>query len=167
MKCVIPARGGSKRIPNKNFKEMNGIPLFMYSVNIAKKSGLFDEVIVTTDVDLEGDFTVHKRDKVSDEQTLQEVWDMFEKPICCILPNPLTRVEDLIEASKIDRDVWSCVEPEYNRYEDAGQFYFIRGKRKVLFKVKEAVDINTPEDWEEANEILNNRRYRQFGSKVS
>lgn len=47
--CVIPARGGSKRIKNKNIKMFNGKPLISYSINTAIKSRLFDEIIVSTD----------------------------------------------------------------------------------------------------------------------
>lgn len=50
-KCVaiIPARGGSKGIPKKNLKKINGIPLVLYSVSHAKLSKYIDEVIVSTD----------------------------------------------------------------------------------------------------------------------
>lgn len=50
-KCVaiIPARGGSKRIPRKNIKDFFGKPLIAYSIDVALKSKLFDKVIVTTD----------------------------------------------------------------------------------------------------------------------
>jgi len=47
--CVIPARGGSKRIPRKNIKEFNGKPIIAYSIEAAIKSGCFDKVIVSTD----------------------------------------------------------------------------------------------------------------------
>jgi pseudaminic acid cytidylyltransferase len=47
--AVIPARGGSKRIPRKNIKDFHGIPLLAYSIKIALKSKLFDKVIVSTD----------------------------------------------------------------------------------------------------------------------
>ena len=47
--CVITARGGSKRIPRKNIKEFCGRPIIAYSVEAALKSGLFDEVMVSTD----------------------------------------------------------------------------------------------------------------------
>jgi len=50
--CVIPARGGSKRIPRKNIKEFLGKPIIAYSIQAALDSGLFDEVMVSTD-DLE------------------------------------------------------------------------------------------------------------------
>ena len=47
--AIIPARGGSKRIPRKNIKEFCGIPIIGYAINAAKKSGLFEHVIVSTD----------------------------------------------------------------------------------------------------------------------
>jgi pseudaminic acid cytidylyltransferase len=47
--CVIPARGGSKRIPRKNIKPFAGKPMIAYAISAAKTSGLFEHVIVTTD----------------------------------------------------------------------------------------------------------------------
>ena len=47
--AIIPARGGSKRIPKKNIKDFFGKPLIAYSIEVALKSKLFDKVIVTTD----------------------------------------------------------------------------------------------------------------------
>ncbi len=51
MKCIaiIPARGGSKRIPRKNIKEFYGKPLIAYSIQTALDSQLFEKVIVSTD----------------------------------------------------------------------------------------------------------------------
>lgn len=47
--CVIPARGGSKRIPRKNIKPFNGKPIIAYSIEAALSSGCFNNVIVSTD----------------------------------------------------------------------------------------------------------------------
>jgi len=47
--CVIPARGGSKRIPKKNIKPFCGKPLIAYSIEKAKDSNLFEKIIVSTD----------------------------------------------------------------------------------------------------------------------
>lgn len=47
--AIIPARGGSKRIPKKNIKLFHGKPLIAYSIQAALNSELFDEVIVSTD----------------------------------------------------------------------------------------------------------------------
>ena len=50
-KClaIIPARGGSKRIPRKNIKNFLGFPIIKYSIESALKSNCFDEVMVSTD----------------------------------------------------------------------------------------------------------------------
>jgi pseudaminic acid cytidylyltransferase len=47
--AIIPARGGSKRIPKKNIKEFCGKPMIAYSIEAALQSGCFDKVIVSTD----------------------------------------------------------------------------------------------------------------------
>ena len=47
--CLIPARGGSKRIPRKNIKSFFGKPLISWSIETAISSGVFDEVYVSTD----------------------------------------------------------------------------------------------------------------------
>ena len=44
--CIIPARGGSKRIPRKNIKDFLGKPIVAYSIEAALQSGIFDEVMV-------------------------------------------------------------------------------------------------------------------------
>jgi len=47
--AIIPARGGSKRIPRKNIKDFYGKPLIAYSIEVAIASKLFEKIIVTTD----------------------------------------------------------------------------------------------------------------------
>ena len=47
--AIITARGGSKRIPRKNIKELCGKPILAYSIEAALQSGIFDEVMVSTD----------------------------------------------------------------------------------------------------------------------
>jgi len=47
--AIIPARGGSKRIPRKNIKEFCGKPMIAYAIKAAKDSGLFHHIIVSTD----------------------------------------------------------------------------------------------------------------------
>jgi pseudaminic acid cytidylyltransferase len=47
--AIIPARGGSKRIPRKNIKDFHGKPLIAYSIEVALASKLFEKVIVSTD----------------------------------------------------------------------------------------------------------------------
>jgi pseudaminic acid cytidylyltransferase len=47
--AVIPARGGSKRIPRKNIRSFCGKPIIAYSIAAAQQTGLFDQVVVSTD----------------------------------------------------------------------------------------------------------------------
>ncbi len=47
--CVIPARGGSKRIPRKNIRDFCGKPMIAWTVEAAINTGQFDTVLVSTD----------------------------------------------------------------------------------------------------------------------
>jgi len=47
--AIIPARGGSKRIPRKNIRSFGGKPMIAWSIEVALESGVFDDVIVSTD----------------------------------------------------------------------------------------------------------------------
>lgn len=113
--AIIPARGGSKRIPHKNIKEFLGKPIIAYSIEAALKSGLFDEVMVSTD-DAEiaaiakqyGASVPFMRsaetanDHAIIADVLNDVLNCYDKlsmhfdNMCCILATaPLLRVEDL------------------------------------------------------------------------
>jgi N-acylneuraminate cytidylyltransferase len=47
--CIIPARGGSKRIPRKNIRDFCGKPMIAWSIEAAKQSNCFDRIVVSTD----------------------------------------------------------------------------------------------------------------------
>lgn len=47
--AVIPARGGSKRIPRKNIKQFHGKPMIAWPIEVVKQSGLFEHILVSTD----------------------------------------------------------------------------------------------------------------------
>jgi len=47
--AIIPARGGSKRIPRKNIRPFAGVPMIAHSIRAARNSGLFDAILVSTD----------------------------------------------------------------------------------------------------------------------
>jgi N-acylneuraminate cytidylyltransferase/CMP-N,N'-diacetyllegionaminic acid synthase len=49
MLCAIPARGGSKRLARKNLRTLAGMPLIVHSIDVARRSGLFDQVYVCTE----------------------------------------------------------------------------------------------------------------------
>jgi len=103
--AIIPARGGSKRIPLKNIKSFCGKPIIEYSINAALQSGVFDEVMVSTDHDgiaktaLKAGAKVpflrseeNSNDFAGTAEVLIEVLDEYAKNeetfeyICCIYP---------------------------------------------------------------------------------
>lgn len=103
--AIITARGGSKRIPKKNIKRFCGKPIIAYSIEAALKSGLFDDVIVSTDSDEIADIAreygasvpfMRSADNSSDyadtSDVLLEVLDQLRgigkdyKIMCCIYP---------------------------------------------------------------------------------
>lgn len=49
--AIIPARGGSKRLPRKNLMDFMGLPMIAWTIKAAKESGLFDMILVSTDSD--------------------------------------------------------------------------------------------------------------------
>lgn len=57
--AFIPARSGSKRVPNKNIKPLAGHPMLAYTVGVAIDSGVFDAVICATDSQLYADVASH------------------------------------------------------------------------------------------------------------
>jgi N-acylneuraminate cytidylyltransferase len=49
--AIIPARGGSKRIPKKNIKDFSGRPMLSYAIEACKEAGIFSEIMVSTDTE--------------------------------------------------------------------------------------------------------------------
>ena len=113
--CIIPARGGSKRIPRKNIREFHGKPMIAWSIEVAKESGLFDRVVVSTDdkeiaeiaksygaevpflrtPELADDFT-GTIPVVADAIRRLRLLGHNDSEICCIYPTaPFTTIHDL------------------------------------------------------------------------
>jgi len=114
--AIIPARGGSKRIPGKNIKLFHGKPILCYSIEVAQKAGVFDRIVVSTDcpeiahIALEAGAEVpfmRPPEIANDYASLADVvlhaLDWFEKKeailvdlCCCILATaPFIRVSDI------------------------------------------------------------------------
>jgi len=122
--AVIPARGGSKRIPRKNIKTFCGRPMIAWAIDAAKASGLFDHIIVSTDDDeiatVAGSWgaeTPFMRPKtLADDLTptvpviahaVQSCMDLgwAVDYACCIYPcAPLLQAADLVAALEMLRD---------------------------------------------------------------
>jgi len=116
--AIIPARGGSKRIPRKNIKEFNGKPIIAWAILAAQKSGLFDYIIVSTDDDEIKSVSekygaivpfIRPAD-ISDDHTptvpvishaVKEIDRLYQhvEYACCIYPcSPLLLASDMVEA---------------------------------------------------------------------
>lgn len=116
--AIIPARGGSKRIPRKNIKNFNGKPMIAWAINAAQKSELFDHIIVSTD-----DYEIKKISElygaivpfirpvnISDDNTptvpvishaIKEIDKLYQhvEYACCIYPcSPSLLASDLVKS---------------------------------------------------------------------
>lgn len=119
--ALIPARGGSKRIPQKNIKYFNGFPIIYYAINNAINSKLFDHIFVSTDDEeikiisekfgakciairpeiLSNDLTSTLL-VIQYEINNMEKFNIFPEFICCIYPcSPLINKNDLIDSYKL------------------------------------------------------------------
>jgi pseudaminic acid cytidylyltransferase len=119
--AIIPARGGSKRIPGKNIKEFAGKPIIAYSIRAARECGLFDRIIVSTDSERIAEVAKSagaevpfvRPPELSDDHTptapvLKHAVDCLQEDggqvdyFCCIYPTaPFIRPGDLQDAFEI------------------------------------------------------------------
>lgn len=130
--AIIPARGGSKRIPRKNIKDFLGKPIIAYSIEAAIQSGLFDEVMVSTDdieiANVAKEFgatvpfyrsAINSNDFATTIDVLKEVENKYKNvgqefdAICCIYATaPLIKVSKLKEGLiKLNEEDLDCVLP--------------------------------------------------------
>lgn len=116
--AIITARGGSKRIPRKNIRLFHGKPVIAYAIQIAIESGLFDEVMVSTDDSEISEISKQygaevpflrshetSNDFAGTLDVLKEVILNYKKlginfdELCCIYPvSPLINKKNLIQA---------------------------------------------------------------------
>ncbi len=113
--CIIPARGGSKRIPRKNINFFLGKPIISYSIEMALSTGLFDEVMVSTEdkeiasiaieygarvpffrsEDTSNDYSTTMdvlKEVISQYRSLGQEYDV----VCCLYPTAvLSKMEDI------------------------------------------------------------------------
>ena len=121
MLAVIPARGGSKGVPNKNIKELAGKPLIAYTIESAVKSSVFEKVIVSTDSDEIAKISIRygaevpfvrpaeiSGDLVSSDDVILHALDFYKKRgihfeyVCKLQPtSPLRNEEHIREAYRM------------------------------------------------------------------
>ena len=130
--AIIPARGGSKRIPKKNIKPFLGKPIIAYSIEAAFSSNLFDEVMVSTDSEEVAEITKRygasvpfmRSEKTADDYSVladvivevinnYKAIGKFFDVICCILPTaPFITAQRLIEGGNLlDEKNYNSVTP--------------------------------------------------------
>ncbi|MEP3562685.1 MAG: pseudaminic acid cytidylyltransferase [Marinobacter sp.] len=122
--AIIPARGGSKRIPRKNIKEFCGKPMIAWSIEAARESGCFDHIIVSTDdpeiaavaeeygakvpftrpPELADDHTATRPVINHAIQEVSRLWGMPEYVCCLYATSPFMLAEDLKQAFTKLRD---------------------------------------------------------------
>jgi N-acylneuraminate cytidylyltransferase len=122
--AIIPARGGSKRIPGKNIRLFHGKPIMAYSIQLAMESGLFDKVMVSTDspeiatIGREHGASVpfmrspmNASDHATTTDVIAEVLEAYAArgetfdEVCCIYPTaPLAQLEHLREGLSLLND---------------------------------------------------------------
>ena len=142
--AIIPARGGSTRIPKKNIRDFHGIPIIAHSIEIAEDSELFDKIIVSTDskeiadVAKEYGAKIHNRseelsrDEVGTQEVVQDVIEgEYVTPdlVCCIYATaPLMSIKHLERGFDILRYYsethFYAMSVGINTQADAGQFYW-------------------------------------------
>ena len=128
--AVIPARGGSKRIPKKNIKKFFGKPIISYSIKAAIDSKLFDKVIVSTDCEniaqvainygaevpfmrpkeLSGDFLGTHEVVGHTLKWLEDFGDVVDYACCIYATAPMIEGSDLIKGyDLIKTEKWKAV----------------------------------------------------------
>ncbi|MCB4412107.1 pseudaminic acid cytidylyltransferase [Synechococcus sp. MU1611] len=132
--CIIPARGGSKRIPNKNIRLFRGQPILAWSIQAAKEADCFDSIVVSTDdqniadiaqkygaevpflrpAELSDDFTLTK-EVIQHAIKFLGLNDSINDSVCCLYATaPFTQAgdlkksRDLLSSSSINTTVFTA-----------------------------------------------------------
>lgn len=176
--CIIPARGGSVRIPRKNLAVFRGKPMLVRAIETAKAFGLFRLIVVSTDdAEIEdvalkcGAVVMRRREDDGTKGTQEVARDVLLQipsitQACVLYPcTPLLQVADL------SRGLIALFGQHYAYSvdalgQDAGAFYFGHAKAfidripldhqavaRVPIPAGRAIDINTMEDWHRAESM--------------
>ncbi len=152
---VIPARSGSKRIKNKNFKNFKGYPIISYSILTALKSKIFKKIVVSIDdkkftkylkkFKIEISYRSKKlsKDDTSTEDVLRSIIEEFEKSnnyfdeVWSLAPcSPLIKKEDLINASLLLKKNKKKIVLPVTEYSAPIEWSFKMSKRNKLLPHK-------------------------------
>lgn len=156
--AIITARGGSKRIPKKNIRDFFGKPIIAYSIEAALTSGIFDEVMVSTDSEEIADISRRygasvpfmrsertSNDFATTADAVMEVIEEYKKNgaefdiICCIYPTaPFITADKLKEGMKLmeDKDIIEVIPVVQFSYPPQ-RCYIIENDGKIRHKYPE------------------------------
>lgn len=164
--CLIPARKGSKRIPNKNFKDFLGNPIIQYPINVVRACSFFDKIIIATDnYEIEDTVntnkcTVYFRDhqNATDESTImdlvKEVYSIWHFDYCCIV------YPTAVFVNKLGLDI-SYRNIIFNRYISAVSVYAFDNNYIFEYQDNELVISNCP-----VKNINNDETYKFAGQFI-
>ena len=143
--CVIPARGGSTRIPRKNIKLFYGKPIIAYSIEAALKTGLFNTVLVSTDDEEIGGIAQKygadvlfrpshlAENSVGTFEVVRHALKVYGNEhyayVCCIYAtSPMISVDDIATGYRYinvsANDIDHVISVGYPPLQDAAQFYW-------------------------------------------
>lgn len=140
--AIIPARGGSRRIPGKNIKVFAGRPILEYSIETARDSGLFEQIYVSTDDQTTADVALQagvqvinrtkglEHDHVGTQAVMQDavsiVCPSLSGVACCIYPTaPMMTAQDLQRGRReLTPDKAYAMSVGTQPLHDPGQFYW-------------------------------------------
>jgi CMP-N-acetylneuraminic acid synthetase len=179
--AIIPARGGSKRVPRKNVSQFRGHPMIWYAIRAAQAANIFTSIIVSTDDQMIADVAnsygavVSMREPDDGVRGTQELTAEVLRACsidtglaCCIYPCvPMLLATDLISAHHELVDEHHDYVMSIDRSgADIGMFYFGHvecflkdvplhgaGTAYQVIPDERAIDINTQEDWKRAEHM--------------
>lgn len=178
--CIIPARGGSKRIPNKNIRDMCGKPLVAWTIDTAFESMIFQSIWVNSDDELilnvaanHGVFT-YKRppelatDESSTECVIMEQLEVMNNPTDYVMvlqpTSPTRQVDDIWEMAvraKPDKFLYTINKTGNKNgsiYVASWDYMLNTPHWGVGYGVTiPTIDIDTEDDWKEAECLLKTR----------
>jgi len=182
--AIIPARGGSKRVPKKNIKFFKGKPLIFYTIDEANKSPYLDRVIVSTDDEEIANISINygaevikrpKRLAQDDSPIIDTIFHILDRVeadiVVCLQPtSPLRTVEDINKAIKLFLKGGYESVISFSKYGPNGAIYistpqnlkkyksFYASKiRGYIMPPERSIDIDTPRDFRKAQKFYNRR----------
>ena len=169
MILIIPARGGSKRIPRKNIRPFLGAPILTYPILVAQESGLFSRIVVSTDDDeiraiaVSAGASAHRRpgelarDTASVESVCRDVlecgacFDGYERFACTFPTSVFTTVEHWkLAAIKLECG-WPAVYSA--RYYSPPIYRAMDSNGWVFPEFKDSRTQDCPEAWHDAGQF--------------